>query len=330
MGKIIDIGASEYVGRVWQYNEDEDAALEYLPHTDQVLYLRGLRKNMDFSSGIVGVRRAISYQMFKELLEVNRKRGSTKPSYAPTKDELRACIARLIKAGLIERLHIDTGSRIERLVFKLPLAHVGYRSAPSEEPQLVAVATPPAETSDVAGPSAVVNPSGKNGLNPIHQLVSKSDIKEIRENSSELSHSASQDSVIVQSSKAVNQDAKSKQSSPKQSNLGTCPHHEVLELWAKYFPGKSQPNKNLWDQQTASQHLKARWREVSMIMHSTGTRTLYATREEGLQWWEEFFQYISVRCLFLMSDDSQFFNLAWLVKKANFMKTLDQNYEVRK
>lgn len=329
MGEVINIKGA-YSGRSWQFNEDEDAALEYLPHVDQVLYLRGLRKFMDFATGIVGIRRKVSYQMFRELLEVHRRRGSTKPEYYPKRDEVRASLTRLEAAGLIIRVPSASKAVADSMVFKLPFAHADLTVLSNEERQGQTLRATTPQDSVLAGAGDSMSPSCENAMNNTPPYIRISEIKEIRENSSELSHSASQDSVILKNSKAVNQDTKSKQASSKQSSLGVCPHHEVLELWAKYFPGKSQPNKNLWDQQTASQHLKARWREVSMIMHSTGTRTLYATREEGLQWWGEFFQYISVRCLFLMSDDSQFFNLAWLVKKANFMKTLDQNYEVRK
>jgi hypothetical protein len=318
MGEIVNIGASDYVGRIWQFNEDEDAAMEYLPHADQVLYLRGMRKNMDFSTGVVGIRRAISYQGFKELLEINRRQGSNKPSYAPTKDELRACIERLVKAGLLERINLNTGSRIERMVFRLPLAHVGQRSISIKEPLHHTTGTPPAKILDVTGPREGVNPTSENQVNPIHQLVSKSDIKEYSENSEELSGSAQIDSLNLEKPKAVNQ------------GVGYCPHQEILDLWAKHLPGKKGNNRNLWPKSDASKKLKARWREAAEIVHSSEPRMLYSNREEGLVWWGNFFEYISKKCKFLMSDGSLFFNLGWLVESDNFIKTLNGNFEVLK
>lgn len=318
MGEIVNIGASDYVGRIWQFNEDEDAAMEYLPHADQVLYLRGMRKNMDFSTGVVGIRRAISYQGFKELLEINRKQGSNKPSYAPTKDELRACIARLVKAGLLERINLNTGSRIERMVFRLPLAHVGQRSISIKEPLHHTTGTPPAKILDVTGPREGVNPTSENQVNPIHQLVSKSDIKEYSENSEELSGSAQIDSLNLEKPKAVNQE--------KKGSLGSCPHTEILDLWKKYLPEIRQPKRSLWVGRDASRNLAFRWKQMANVNHSTEPRKLYSDRESGLVWWAQLFEFISKDCRFLTDPKANFFDLGWLVRKENLMKTLDGNY----
>jgi len=316
MGEVVSIGASDYVGRIWQFNEDEDAAMEYLPHADQVLYLRGLRKNMDFSTGIVGIRRKISYQQFKELLEVNRQQGSTKPSYAPTRDELRAIIVRLAKAGLIERIALDATARIERLVFKLPLAHVGQYSTQSKEPHHNPTGTHTAENLDAARPREGVNPTAKSGMNPLHQLVSKSDIKENSENSEEFERSPANDSSPVEKKKAVDQ------------GIGYCPHQEILDLWSQHLPTKRKPNRSLWSGSDASKRLRARWVEASQIVHSSGGRMLYSNREEGLVWWSNFFEYIAKQCKFLMSDGVEWFCLGWLTESENFIKTLEKNYEV--
>lgn len=316
MGEVVSIGASDYVGRIWQFNEDEDAAMEYLPHADQVLYLRGLRKNMDFSTGIVGVRRKISYQQFKELLEVNRQQGSTKPSYAPTRDELRAIIARLTRVGLIERLSLGTTARIERLVFKLPLAHVGQYSTQSKEHQHSTTGTPPAQSLDAARPVEHVNPSSENSMNPSHQLVSKSDIKENSENSEEFERSdASVDSK--KKKKAVNQKVRA---------LGHCPWQEILDAWCVAFPARRHPNRNLWTKQDAAADLRARWKEAADIDHSNGSGKLYSDRDGGLDFWQRFFKHLA-KSKFLTSDESKFFDLQWLVDKDNFYKTLDGKYE---
>lgn len=320
MGEVINIKGA-YSGRSWQFNEDEDAALEYLPHVDQVLYLRGLRKFMDFATGIVGIRRKVSYQMFRELLEVHRRRGSTKPEYYPKRDEVRASLTRLEVAGLIIRVPSASKAVADSMVFKLPFAHADLTVLSNEERQGQTLRATTPQDSALAGADDSMSPPCENAMNNTPPYIRISEIKEHSENSRELSRSAPNDSTNSQKQKAVNQDAK---------GVGACPHAEVLELWAKYFPGKTQPNKNLWDQQTAALHLKARWREASTILHSSGTRMMYSDRAEGLVWWAEFFEYVSTKCKFLMSDDARFFNLAWLVKKANFMKTLDQNYEVRK
>lgn len=314
----MNINSSDYSGRVWQFNEDEDAALEYLPHQDQVLYLRGLRKNMDFSTGIVGVRRRISYQMFKELLEVNRNQGSTKGDYAPTRGELRAIIARLVGAGLIERLELKTSARVEPLVFKLPFAHTGRYSVLNSERHGNNTGATPRNNSALAGVCGGVSDTVKNNVNNTHQYISNKDIKEYSQNSNEFEHSEQADSLNLEKPKAVNQ-------VDGGSGLGPCPHVEILDLWKSIFPGKRQPNRNLWARQTAAAHLRSRWQEAAHIDHSNGQHKLYSDRESGLVWWGRFFTHLS-KSKFLTSDESPFFDLAWLVKKANFYKALDGKY----
>lgn len=104
----------------WRINDDEDAALEYLPHSDQVLYIRGLRRYMDYSSGVVGIRRRVSYQMLIELLEVRRDWGSNRPNERLSREAVRQCLNRLERRGLLERL--SHNGKAVSLVFKLPLA----------------------------------------------------------------------------------------------------------------------------------------------------------------------------------------------------------------
>ena len=104
----------------WRINDDEDAALEYLPHSDQVLYIRGLRRYMDYASGVVGIRRRVSYQMLIELLEVRRDWGSNRPNERLSREALRQCLKRLERRGLLERMTND--GKAVSLVFKLPLA----------------------------------------------------------------------------------------------------------------------------------------------------------------------------------------------------------------
>lgn len=311
------IETSDYIGRVWQFNEDEDAAMEYLPHSDQVLYLRGMRKNMDFSTGTVGISRRISYQGFKELLEVNRNQGSTKPNYAPSRDELRAMIARLIKVGLLERIQLKTGSRIEPLAFKLPLAHIGRYSVSVKEPHHSPTATPPAQSLELAGSRVDVSPTVESNVSPIHQSIrlNNNSTNVECENSSELSGSAA--SVEAkEKKKAVNQES---------GALGPCPWNEILDIWQAEFPARRQPNRNLWIKQAAAGDLRARWKEGPTIDHSSGDRKLYSDRESGLVFWQRFLKHLA-KSKFLNSDDSKFFDLAWLVKKANFYKTLDGKY----
>ncbi|MDP1586313.1 MAG: hypothetical protein Q8M07_01095 [Prosthecobacter sp.] len=108
-----------------RWGDEEDEALQYLPHRAQVLYLRGLRRWMDYETGIVGRGREVSMQMFVELLEVGSKFTSNNKTGSVTAREVRTSLYQLERVGLIERIE---GRRISALVhtlvFRLPLAAV--------------------------------------------------------------------------------------------------------------------------------------------------------------------------------------------------------------
>lgn len=101
-------------------NADELFALRGLPHAARTLYREGLRPLMDYQSRVVGVKRRLSYQAFKELLEVNPEWGSNQTQYAPTKSAMRNMLRQLQRAGLVEPV-LREGKAIP-LVFKLVLA----------------------------------------------------------------------------------------------------------------------------------------------------------------------------------------------------------------
>ena len=123
-----------------QWNDEEDAALDYLPHVDQVIYLRGIRRRMDYQTGVAGLSAPISYGWLSQLLDVRVPPGShMKPPPRLTKEQLRAVFARLERAGLVEWVR-DHGRKT--LIFRCPLAStdqsVSERSNPGatqEQPQ---------------------------------------------------------------------------------------------------------------------------------------------------------------------------------------------------
>ena len=98
------------------WNEVEDEALQGLPWSGQLLYLRGLRRRMDYRTGMVGTgRNKISWQTFHEVLHVDHHQGINETSL--TKDQLRRALKWLVKSGLVE---VRTEGRY--LQFFLPLA----------------------------------------------------------------------------------------------------------------------------------------------------------------------------------------------------------------
>ncbi len=105
----------------WKWNELEDAALDELHDAyAEKLYLRGLRKHMDYGTSYVGIKRRVSYQMFCELLEELPSGGSHRQKFKPTKDTIRWLLSRLENVGLIKK--IKQSNRRASMVFKLPLA----------------------------------------------------------------------------------------------------------------------------------------------------------------------------------------------------------------
>src|SRR5687768_4733964 len=107
----------------WSWSAEEDAAMDYLPHAAQVLYLRVLRRRMDFNTGVVGLRCRISYQLIGEWLEVRPPPKSTKPIVRLTVSEIRAALTQLERVGLIKRIERD--GEAMPLVFSLPFARAG-------------------------------------------------------------------------------------------------------------------------------------------------------------------------------------------------------------
>ncbi len=103
---------------VTSWSDAEDEALQGLPAAAQVLYLRGLRRWMDFQTGLVGVRRRISWQMLSETLYVEPGRG-VRGTGRVHESAVRRLAGRLEAVGLVERRSV--GPR-DYLIFFLPLA----------------------------------------------------------------------------------------------------------------------------------------------------------------------------------------------------------------
>ena len=85
----------EYV----KINHEELSALRGLPHLQQLLYLVGIKPYIDYNTGIVGLRRGISYQSLSEELYVEPHPGIK--SGSPSKDQIRRALKGLETAGLL-------------------------------------------------------------------------------------------------------------------------------------------------------------------------------------------------------------------------------------
>lgn len=139
------------------WNDAEETLLQGLPMAAQLLYLRGLRRHMDYSTGIVGVRRGISLQQLGEVLYVEPDRGLT-DSGSPSRDQIRRLLGRLERVGLIVNRSIET----VRLIFFLPLADTDQcvQKIPATNP-------PHTRPSEPATDAAPVKSSADAGLQGI-------------------------------------------------------------------------------------------------------------------------------------------------------------------
>lgn len=105
------------MGVITQWGDDEDGALQGLPHLSQLLYLRCLRRFMDYETGVVGLTRRVSYQMFREALYVEPVPGRNIKDRDATVQVFRSAVAQLERVGLVEPRSTD-----RQLIFFLPLA----------------------------------------------------------------------------------------------------------------------------------------------------------------------------------------------------------------
>lgn len=112
---------------------------------------------------------------------------------------------------------------------------------------------------------------------------------------------------------------------PKTSRLPTCPHMEILDLWAEIMPDKRQHSKTMWHDSARAKNLAARWAMGFTRKHADTGKPFYSTLEEGIDWWGRFFKYLR-KNEFLMQDH-RWFDLGWVVKRENFIKIIERNYE---
>ena len=117
--------------------------------------------------------------------------------------------------------------------------------------------------------------------------------------------------------------------SSSEAGLPDCPHEDLIDLFAKCLPTLAQPRKSLWRKGKNAPALKARWRWVLTESHETGERAgqrLATNREEGLAWFERFFNFVGGSDFLTGVSSSWSCDLGWLVKAENFEKVLQGNY----
>jgi hypothetical protein len=100
-------------------NSEELEALCGLPHAQQLAYLRGIRPYMDVKTGLVGIKRRISYQSISEQLYVEPHQGIKSQDFS--RAQARRALSALERVGLI-----SLQSEEKQLILKCNLATLGY------------------------------------------------------------------------------------------------------------------------------------------------------------------------------------------------------------
>jgi len=103
-----------------------------------------------------------------------------------------------------------------------------------------------------------------------------------------------------------------------------CPSQQILKLWKKHLPHLTQPRT--WEGSRQS-NLKNRWIQASKHSdYSDG----YTNLEEGIHWWDSFFEYIAkdtkLASGFESKDRTWKPDLEWVVNASNFQKIIDGKY----
>lgn len=151
-------------------NEHELSALYGLPHIQQLAYLRGIRPYMDVKTGMVGIKRGISYQSIAEQLYIEPHPGIKSISYS--RAQVIRAVAGLQRAGIIAMQSDDL-----KLILKCKKAtlHYSVQNKAVINPSQQAVILPNAENpintgvvadearkADTAEPAKAVIPLIKN------------------------------------------------------------------------------------------------------------------------------------------------------------------------
>lgn len=101
-------------------SDEELEALEGLPHLHRCLYIFGIRRYMDYQTGITGIKRKISYKSLSEEVYIEIRRG-VKEDSTKSRDQVKRALIILEKNGLIERKSIVTKDE-KQLILQCKLA----------------------------------------------------------------------------------------------------------------------------------------------------------------------------------------------------------------
>jgi len=129
-------------------------------------------------------------------------------------------------------------------------------------------------------------------------------------------HSTADGQQTVQQTDSRRYTNKNDKNDKNDKNEILCPQKAIVDLWEEMLPELPKPKD--WGPERQAL-LRARWTE--------------SEKRQSLDWWKRFFEYIR-ESSFLMGDidpapdRKRFFaSLPWVLKKANFLKIIEGNYD---
>ena len=278
--------------RRWRWCEREDAALDQLHDARaEKLYLRGLRKYMDYETGVVGIQRGVSHQMFIELLEERRERGSTAGGYRPDRYQIIRLLDKLEKVGLITR--IPGEKRNSPMVFRLDLADTAL-IRPNEERTMSALPAPHLANLDEVGLSVTMNAQRAH-----YEERTTSGISGFISNSKELDCASAEAPVVHRAT----------------FKIPDCPHQQIIDLYHKRLP-ELRRIKAWGDKRKTT--LRSAWRQSRQHQSLAFWEGYFGKVKQS--------DFLMGR---ISGSDGRTFDcdLEWLVKYSNLVKVVEGKYD---
>lgn len=286
----------------WLITDEEDQRLQGLTADAQVIYLRGIRRSMDYSSGVSEIGLALLRQKL-ETIPDPKSRIQERRVDTLTNHYIRARLAELERAELIEKIpKQDRFRRPQYLCLAAPYGEVRPESGPQENRKGRTASTTASESADVVrledhwtARGGAKEPQGDN-----------------RKRSGGPGEDRTSDDVLVD-------DADKSATSTRGDGPPDCPHQDIIQAYHEELPMLPRVRPDLWGGERAKK-LRQRWREDS--------------RRQSVDWWRKLFRRIRETCPFLLGQvdpppgKARAFqaDLEWIVSPKNFAKILEGRY----
>lgn len=287
-------GRSEGRAMRWLITDEEDQRLQGLTADAQVIYLRGIRRSMDYDSGVAEIGLALLRQKL-ETIPDPKSRIQERRVDTLTNHYIRARLAELERAELIEKIpKQDRFGRPQYRCLAAPCGEVRPESGPQENRKGRTASTTASEGADVVrledhwtARGAAREPQGDN-----------------RKRSGGPGVESTSDDVLVDGAAGA-------PPSTSDDGIPDCPHQAIIQAYHEELP--QLPRVRSWHEKR-QQALRARWREDS--------------RHQSPEWWRRFFRRVGEACPFLLGDGPSGWraDLEWIVQRRNFYKILEGYY----